>query len=128
MKIQVEEKTYDTDELIFVAKNESSDIFQNPSNFYEALYKTKDNEFILLCLAYDEYIDDYPSERTFEIETHPEIWLLDNGHERLAGFMFPEHRKKVEDFLRDMNLQDAPEKGETFYLPGEAKGEASGGY
>src|SRR5574338_152121 len=120
MKIQVEGKTYDTVDLIYVANHKVSEDFTFPGYYSETLYKTHDNNYLLMCYDYDDLTDKY-SEREFKIEPNPGMWLLGHRHERLAGFMFPELRKRVEHCLHGDNLQKGAEKGETFYQPGEAK-------
>ena len=134
MKIQVEQNQYDIAELIYIAKVRIYEVDLLPSFYSEALYKTDDNSYIVMTYEFEyganneEKVDDINNNfATFKLEPNPELWLLNNGQERLAGFMFPGLRKKVEHSLYTSNLQRGAEKGETFYRTGEAKGEASGG-
>lgn len=132
MEIKIKNRTYEPNELTYLARHENME--DSSSFFYckETLYQVSDGTYILICKgnagSRHALSNGWQYEAAeYAIELDPIKWLLSHGHERLAGLLFPELRNNIEEMLFEKKLEGILRKGETFYLTGEAKGEATWG-
>lgn len=131
MNIQINEKWYDASDLTFIAKFQNMEDQNNYYHFREMLFRANDGTYIVKCQGnpgskYHKMVSGVPvRSQKFSYEPHPELWLLNHGHERLAGFMFPQIRSQVELALNSFGYKCDLPTGEVFYSTGEVKGEVN---
>ena len=132
MKFKINSRWYESSDLTFIASFRNNEDRESYYFYSETLFGADDNTFILLLsgnagsrIAKAVEGKKEPS-FYFKVEESPGLWLLNNGHERLAGFLFPELRIVIEQTLFSSLLHGSLRQGETFYIRGEAKGETNG--
>ncbi|HEX5001568.1 MAG TPA: hypothetical protein VFW78_03655 [Bacteroidia bacterium] len=121
MHIQINQKYYYEDELTFIAVYQNMEDQHCYYHYRETLLLAGDGTYILKCQGnpgsrYHRTKHGVPVRSLyFKHEPHPGIWLLQHGHQRLAGLMFTELRPSIEAELLSKYIYTEPKNCDSLY-------------
>jgi hypothetical protein len=123
----------DSGDMEYIAEFKNTQDSNSYYYYHEILFRATDGTFMCKRIGNPGY---YQLQNPDGEEDHqkiwipvksPEYWLIHRGHLRLAAYLFPDMKQYVELQIREMGIRNDFGAGESFYMPGGAKGESVGG-